>query len=427
MRGAVVLVFGLFACDLHGGDASGTVRHPPPPTDEDQFVGPRQVRITAPSDGETVEDAFDVDYEAGDKVATVRISVDGDPVSGFVRVAHGPVAVELESGRHTLTLVAYDDASAELSRDAIAVRVLADASAAWVSITSPADGSNPTNPVQFAVAGSADVDHVELTADGYALGSVAPDGVLTYTFAGTGYERQIEAVAFDRSGAELSRDDIAITPEAGNVAPPSDFNDMVLALVDEYPTDSSIDYYWPQGTDWSGSTQDIDYRGVRVANSGGFRSCYCVGLTWEIYLRSWQEFDRSTGGDADDLNGMTADDVLSMRTDWFVRELDGPGASVAFENYGLGLDVQSFDDWRPGDFVQLWRTSGSGHNVIFIDWVTDDDGNRIGMKYWACNGTSSTDGPGYNEEYFGSFNGALDPSKMYAGRAYMPGDWSSPR
>ena len=50
-------------------------------------------------------------------------------------------------------------------------------------------------------------------------------------------------------------------------------------------------------------------------------------------------------------------------------------------NYGLGEPILDWVDILPGDPVQLWRFSGSGHSVIFIDWVTDTDGTTVGLYY----------------------------------------------
>lgn len=391
---------------------------------EDQFADHTAVRIVSPASGETLEEAFVLRYEAGADVALAQVRVDGEPVGSFVEVDEsGRQVVTVASGRHVVEVVGYDSARGELSSDSVEIRVLADPAAAWVSIASPTDGSHPFNPVQFAIEASDDVERVELLADDWVLGSTDPGGVLTYTFGGTGYARIVEANAYDAEGALVASDSIEITVEAGEEAPPSDFNDIVVSLMTQYPTDGTIEYWWPSGVDWSGSTRDLYYQGGLVADDGGVSACFCVGLTWEVYFRAWQELDLATGGDGDDLHGLARDEVLDMRVDWFVRELDGPGASVAFETRGLGIEVDSFDDWKAGDFVQFWRRSGSGHNVIFLDWITDDAGNRLGMDYWSCNGPSSTDGPGTNDEYFGTHTSAMDPLLMYAGRAYMPEDW----
>lgn len=398
-----------------------------PPVDEgnpdgDNFGDERRVRITSPGPNEAVPSVFALGFSLGEAVAEFRVRIDDGELSPFVKSkGEGEFTLSVLPGRHDLALIGYDGDRGEIGRDTIAVNAVGDA-ASWVAITSPADGSDPINPVQFTVSASDDVDTVALFADGFAIGEVAPGGVLTRGFEGTGYEREIVAVG--RAGGEdLAEDTIRVTVQEGAEVEIGDLNDRVMRLLAGYPTDSSIDYWWPSGVDWSGSTRDILYQGALVADDGGVESCFCVGLTWEVYLRAWREVDAERGGDGDDLNGLTADDVFELRDDWFVRELDGPGAAYALDRWGLGVEVESFDDWRPGDFVQFWRNDGSGHNVIFIDWVTNGDGDRTGIRYWSCNGSSSTDGPGYNEEYFGTTRASIDASLTTAGRAALPEDW----
>ncbi len=390
---------------------------------EDGFGRATDVRLVSPEAGATVEADFLVTWEAGADLKLVRVELDGRPVSDWTEAGQGRLSVTAPTtGRQSLALVGADRQRQELSRDERSVRVLSDEEAelGWVAITTPSDGDHPVNPVTFVAEGGQGVASILLLADDWELGTITSGGVLTYSFSGTGFEREIEAVGLDAEGQELARDSIMITVEAGVDADPSDFNELVLDLVDAYPKDGTFEYYWPQSGSWSGGTQDVYYQGEKVG-SGGYDACYCSGITWEWYLRAFQEYDRSIGGDGQDLNGVDADEIWDMRRDWYVRDLYGPGPSIAMENYGLGAEVQSFDDWMPGDFVQFWRTSGSGHTAIFMGWITDDDGARVGMDYASCQG--STDGLGVNDEYFGSHSGALDPSAMYAGRAYLSDHW----
>ena len=391
--------------------------------DGDNFAGATDVRITSPGPNDAVPAVFPLGFALGEAIDEFRVQIDAGELSPFVRAdAEGTFPLSVLPGRHTVTLVGYDDDRVEIGRDALPVNAVGDAGSSWVAITSPSSGGSPVNPVQFTVSASDDVDAVTLFADGFEIGEVAPGGVLTRRFEGTGYEREIVAVGSD-GGADVAEDTIRITVQAGTDVDIGDMNDRVMKLVLGYPTDSSISYWWPKGVDWSGSTRDILYRSELVADDGGVERCFCVGMTWEVYLRAWLEVDAERGGDGDDLHGLSVDDVLELRDDWYVRMLDGPGAAYALDRWGLGVEVESFDDWRAGDFVQFWRTDGSGHNVIFVDWVTNDAGDRTGIRYWSCNGASSTDGPGYNEEYFGTFRGAIDPSLATAGRAALPEDW----
>ena len=384
----------------------------------DNFGNGDTVRIVSPTSGETVPTAFTVHYTAGSNVASLGLFADGASVTTIESVeGEGDLAVTLAEGKYTLELVGYGPKGSELSHDDLTLRV--SDGGEWVTITSPSDGANVSNPVTFTVTASAGMESVELLADGWPIGSVntsaTGEGQLTYTFSGTGYAREIEAQSPDGTAT----DSLSITVEPEENPDTSSFNDVVTKYLETYPTDGTDGYYWPSGSDWDGTTRDIWYQDVLVAEGDPQGRCYCVGLTWEVFMRAWAEVDQSTGGDGT-INGMSVDDLYSFRTDWFVREVDGPGPSVAMENYGIGEEITDVSKLEPGDFVQFWRHSGSGHNVIFIDWVKDG-GSIVGIQYWSTQ--SSTDGISYNEEYFGSSGSSIDPNLLYAARGWMPSDW----
>lgn len=385
--------------------------------DTDQFGGARAVRIDAPASGETVAPAFTVRYHAGKKVDAVALFADGVAVTDLGDAsAEGELAVTLPEGRTTLHLVGYDADGAELSHDDRDIRV--SEGGPWITLTSPSDGAEVANPVTFTVATSDDVDSVELSADGWPIGTVNTvdgEGQLTYDFTGTGYARTITA-----EGGGTS-DTLSITVEPEENPLPSDFNTLVLKYLETYPTDGTDAYYWPSDTDWYGTTQDIWYLGELVAEGDPQGRCYCVGLTWEVYMRAFAEVDKATGGDGS-INGVSVADLDDFRVDWFVRDLDGPGPSVAFENYGVGEEITDVSKLRPGDFVQFWRHSGSGHNVIFIDWVKDGD-EITGIQYWSTQ--SSTGGIAYKTESFGSSGSTIDRNLVFAARGWMPDAWEA--
>jgi len=389
---------------------------------EDGFGDTRDVRISEPYSGQVVGAAFTVRFDFGAEVELVRAFLDGEPGTGFEKPGKGRLDLQAESGRYHLELIAYDDRRTELSRDMVDVRVREDSGdVPWVGITTPVEGAHPLNPVVFSATASDGVTSIEFTVDDWPIGSISPGASFTYSFEEVGFEREIEAAAY--AGEELVASDlIHVTVEDSVVEPgPTDFNELVIDLVEAYPKDGTYTFYWPSSGGWSGSTRDLYYRDQKVADHGGHSACYCSGITFEWYLRAWQEWATTTGADVEDLNGIGSTDIWQFRRDWYVRELKGPGPTAAMENYGVGTDVGSFDNWQRGDFVQLWRNNGSGHTVVFWGWILDEENNIIGMKYASCQ--NATDGLGISEEYFGSFSGALDPQYMWAARAWLPEHW----
>lgn len=379
------------------------------------------VVITSHANGETVQSPFVLGFQAGADVRQVRLDVEGEVWIGATEVdddGQGELTVALDPGRYRLTLVGLDGQE-ELSQYSITLRI-AEEEQSWVTIVSPSDGATVPNPVTFAVDGSDDVEQIELFADGWSLGAVEPGQILTYEFTGTGFAREIEARGTDAGGATLATDLISLTVDPGSEPIESDFNAYVLGILAGYPTDGSYGYYWPSGSDWAGTTRDIWYRETLVAEGDPQHRSYCSGITWETFMRAWAEVDLATGGDGT-LNGIAVDDLYDFRTDWYVRDLWGDGVGVAVENYGIGEVVTDWADVRPGDYVQIWRHSGSGHTFVFIDWLTDGEGAIEGVRYWSTQG--STDGIGYNEEYFGTSGSDIDPSTFFVARVYEPADW----
>ena len=384
----------------------------------DGFVRDGTVRIVEPANGAAVDPAFPLTFEAGGDVVGVALTVDGQ-LEEKVAVDESPIEVSAEVGKHIVVLHGLASVGSIVGEHAIAVHVVE--TGPWVAIGSPPDGSEVVNPVTFVLSASSDVQSIELFADGWPLGTVpSPSGTIAYTFAGLDYPREIVAEG-SSNGAVVATDTIEITVRSAGTTPPSaDLGALVQALLAEYPTDGTNDYWWPTDSDWAGTTRDVWYRGALVAEGDPDGRCYCVGLTWEVYMRAFQAADLASGGDGT-LNGLTVADLEEFQTDWYVRELLGAGAMDALENYGIGWRVASFADVKPGDFVQVWRNNGSGHSVIFQDWERDDDGSIVGLDYWSTQ--SSTEGIDFNDEYFGSGSDDVDPNLVFVGRAAAPSEW----
>ncbi len=384
-----------------------------------EFVQATSVRIVSPEHGELIEPTFTIEYEVGAKVKSFEFRVDGSPISltALDEESH-TLVVTVEEGRRLIQMIGYDGQGVQLSDYAITVN--AQDSGPWVTITSPVDGDTVYNPVTFAVDADPSLDHLEIVADGWSIGTFSPGDLFTYSFTGVGYARDIEVLGY--SGDEVvASDAISVTVDAGTEPIDSDFTELMVDILETYPTNGSYGYWWPDDSyGWYGTTRDIYYLDQLVAEGDPDHQSYCVGLTWEVFMRAFEEADAMTGGSGS-LNGMSVADLNEFRIDWFIRDLWGDGNVDALENYGLGERVTSLEDARPGDVVQFWRNSGSGHNNIFIEWVRDTDDSIVGLTYWSTQGT--TDGIGYNTEYIGSGSSDINPSYIFLARPYMPTDW----
>ena len=190
-------------------------------------------------------------------------------------------------------------------------------------------------------------------------------------------------------------------------APLPEFNQIVLNLIKEYPTDGTIGYWWPRNgeSNYDGCSRNLFYRGKQVMDRESEGRTYCCGLTLEVFLRAYNQWLEKHGGET--AAAFDADRWPRFQRLWFVIALNGPGPSSAVEEFGIGRTL-AFEEVLPGDFLNYWRTKNkkgkiTGHSVIFLDWVRDDQGNITGFKYWSSQ--PSTDGVGERIESFGPDGG----------------------
>lgn len=160
----------------------------------------------------------------------------------------------------------------------------------------------------------------------------------------------------------LTQQDVQIPP----VDPDQpDLNFQVLNLANSY---SGFSY--KQG----GSGNPINalvHKGRTILGKDNY--IYCSAFTFYVAFTVLQQ----TGY----LEEKTVGQTKKFKQDWYGlsgerKRLSGP----AIANIGVGSEV-SWDDAKPGDFAQLWRSSGSGHSVIFLNWVYDDNGEKKGINY----------------------------------------------
>ncbi|MFT4979461.1 MAG: hypothetical protein ACI8S6_005372 [Myxococcota bacterium] len=383
------------------------------------FAFDHAVQILSPTGGEAVGTELTVTYSVGadvndwyfelDGAAAEVVSQDKDQRTATLRADH--------EGRQELRMVGADRQGQQISEHS--VKIIVSEQEHWLGITSPSDGAEVYNPVRFAVSASDSVDRIEVYADDWLLGEADSQGLLSYSFTGLGYPRDIDIIGYS-GGTEVARDSIEVTIAPSIEPIESEFNDLVMNIIEQYPTNGTYTYYWPAVSDWLGHPNDIYYLDQLYSAGDPQNRSFCVGLTFEVFMRAFEEADAMTGGDGS-LNGLSVLDLDDFRVLWFIVNLYGDENVDALEDYGLGEQVTDLNDARPGDIVQFWRNSGSGHNNFFIDWVRNTNGDITGLTYWSTQG--STDGIGYNTEYFGSTGSSIDPGYVFIGRPHMPTDW----
>ncbi len=319
-----------------------------------------------------------------------------------------------------------------------------------VRILWPSDGDVADNPVTFRYATTGEAVTVAFSCDGWDLQeaplAVAPgEHTFTYDFLGVNFARTVVLEGFDVAGGLVARDTVRFIPDEGWLPPEPGFNGFVIGAINDtslYPKDGTFPYCWSYtgeacgeawGMIWGGS-----YLGEDLFPGGG--DCFCSGHTLEVFLDAylrWQAaHDAPTG---DPFGALTVDDVdLGVFYQWWQGFGAGSYASAAdaFEEVGIGVRLRE-DEWPsavPGDFVNLSRSTGSGHSVIFIDWEWWGD-EIVGLRYYGCNGSGEShplpddpdiqvdlSGPSFRTEWFEGHGGSVLPEFLFVGHPWDPAD-----
>lgn len=196
-------------------------------------------------------------------------------------------------------------------------------------------------------------------------------------------------------------------------------NNYVLDVIKTYSI-GEISYPYLLNNDYAnynGVTQNLYFQGkvLLKAHPSGDRASHCVGITFEVFFRAMQERNRKLGICPDDFNGMNWDNLFDMALNWFVASGSKKTNSIviAVESYGIGRGINRLEDVRAGDFIDFNRVNGTGHTVVFINWIKQAE-RIVGLRYWSSQG--STGGINYNEEYFSDAGGNVIRSPIYIAR-----------
>ena len=195
-----------------------------------------------------------------------------------------------------------------------------------------------------------------------------------------------------------------------------DFNDYVMEVVDSYPTDGSYPYDWTSEDGYYGITKDLHYNDQVFVKGDKKNRSYCSGITFEVFIQAYQAYNQDLG--VDGIKGIdTIEDLENLRVMWYGADGDKTTIKHALEETGLGYELKDRLAVKKGDFVQLWRHSGSGHTAVFINWVQDKDNQIIGFKYWSSNYKK---GISYGTEYFGDSGSTIIKDQTYFMRVIEP-------
>lgn len=320
----------------------------------------------------------------------------------------------------------------------------------WVELLAPTEGAEAPNPVTFRFAGGGGVETVELVCDGWPLQD-APIPIeqaqSVYDFSGVNRSRTVVLTGYDATGSPVATDEVTFVPfqEACALGDETGFNHYTVAAINDtsrFPRDSSYPYCW--GESWCGEIwgqiHDGRYGGEMLFPGGG--DCFCSGHTLEVFLRAFHLYLAEAGlsGDALFRHGGSVLTVDDVDVGGFYQWWQGFGvasyssSAEAFESVGIGesLGEDRWNEVLPGDFVNLSRSNGTGHSVIFVNWIWEGS-TRVGIRYYGCNGSGDScpdpsdaenrtgvSGPSFSTEYFEGHGGRVLTQYLFIGRVFMP-------
>ena len=176
------------------------------------------------------------------------------------------------------------------------------------------------------------------------------------------------------------------------------FHRHIQDVMATYPTDGSHAYHWPKTGTWSGNVRTLTYGGKVFLKGDPQGRCYCCGLTFEVFFKAFERWCKANKRPFRILD-LKLKDLHALKRAWFGSDGNRKTLLNAIESYHLGKRITKWKDAKRGDFVQFWRHTGSGHSVIFDQWVKRK-GRIVGLTYWSTQG--STKGIGTRSEFFGT-------------------------
>lgn len=188
--------------------------------------------------------------------------------------------------------------------------------------------------------------------------------------------------------------------------PPRYFNAYVLKAID-YLRDN----YGLLGYDISSIlTHDIEYHTYGTIPARNAPLTMCVAAQMEIILTAFDIYARETGDYSvydylpkRSFEGLRITDIKGHI--WVNHEFKSYGTADALINFGMG-ERKLFSELVPGDFVNINRTTRTGHAVAFIGYISktgkmlkEYGPDVVGFKYFSSQGRKEAGKGGFDYRY----------------------------
>jgi thrombospondin type 3 repeat protein len=197
--------------------------------------------------------------------------------------------------------------------------------------------------------------------------------------------------------------DVTVRPQEPDAQ--DTFNDYILAAVESLYND-----YGLLGYDSAALTHDIAYGSHGFIEATAPPRTMCVAAALEVILTAMQLYEDDTGDNSiwdflprRSFASLGAGDLRGHV--WVNHELNAGGTSDAVRHFGMGMTVP-FEQLRPGSFINLNRTNGTGHAVIFLAFIdiagVESDSwhaDVVGFKYFSSQGGYDAGSGGFDYRY----------------------------
>ncbi len=201
-----------------------------------------------------------------------------------------------------------------------------------------------------------------------------------------------------------------VTLRSQNLAPDTLFADYMVRA-----TEFLYDSYGLLGYDINSVlTHDIGYGDYGVVPQTGVDGkTMCVAAVLEVILTAMQLYEEDTGDssvwDYLPLRSFRSLGAGDLKAHVWVNygDIDSGGSADALRHFGMGMNVP-FERLVPGSVVNINRTTGTGHAVVFLSFI-DASGNEyesypdgvevVGFRYFSSQGSSTPGAGGFDYRY----------------------------
>ena len=184
------------------------------------------------------------------------------------------------------------------------------------------------------------------------------------------------------------------------------FNDYILKAV------AWLEKNWARrGYGSSAYTHDLKYGSEVVTKGPKAPLTMCVAAVAETILVAMDLYAQETG-DTSVWNHLPKKSWASQSGStikghiWCDNKIGSNGTGDALSSFGMGITVP-FQELVPGSFINLNRSSGTGHAVVFLSFLDKNckehdtwDDSIIGFKSYSSQGNSTTGGFDYRYTHF---------------------------